>query len=150
MLEAMRRVAEATGISGFCGFDFMLDAASQEPHLLEMNMRPTQLAHLPLGAGRDLCATLVREVLGLGEMGDVKDRPTPVSHGLIATFPQHILNDPSGSRLGDAFHDVPWSAPELVRRAVAPGALPTMITSDPRWGVTVLLRENTAASPSVF
>ena len=147
MLEAMRRVAEATGISGFCGFDFMLDANTGEPHLLELNMRPTQLAHLPLGDSRDLCATLLRDLLGLQ---DVKDRPTPAGGGLIATFPQHIQNDPSGSRLGDAFHDVPWSAPQLVRRAVAPGALPTVITSDPRWCVTVQPREVATASPSAF
>ena len=146
MLEAMRRVAAATGISGFCGFDFMLDANTGEPYLLEMNMRPTQLAHLPLGPGRDLCATLVRELLGAGEKVDLQDRPTPVSHGLIATFPQHILSDPSGSRLGDAFHDVPWNAPQLVRRAVAPGALPTVITSDPRWCVTVHSRKDAAVS----
>ena len=148
MLEAMRRVAAATGISGFCGFDFMLDAITGEPHLLEMNMRPTQLAHLPLGAGRDLCATLVREVLGAGKAGQsgvLKDRPTPVNDGLIATFPQYILNDPSGSRLGGAFHDVPWSAPELVRKAVAPAALPSLITSDPRWCMKVHARENAAA-----
>lgn len=147
MLEGMRRVAAATGISGFCGFDFMLDVTTGELYLLEMNMRPTQLAHLPLGPGRDLCATLVREMLGLGE---VTDRPTPAGHGLIAAFPQHILNDPSGSRLGHAFHDVPWNAPRLVRKAVAPGALPTVITSDPRWCVTVHARENATASPSAF
>lgn len=147
MLQAMERVAAATGISGFCGFDFMLDAASGEPHLLEMNMRPTQLAHLSLGDGRDLCATLVRELLGLV---DVKDRPTPLNHGLIAMFPQHILQDPGGSRLGAAFHDVPWSAPQLVRRAVAPGALPPVITSDPRWCVTVHSQKIAAAAPSVL
>ncbi len=147
MLEAMRRVTGATGISGFCGFDFMLDANTGEPHLLELNMRPTQLAHLPLGDSRDLCATLLRELLGLRE---VKDRPTPASGGLIATFPQHIQNDPSGARLGDAFHDVPWGIPPLVRRAVAPGALPTAITSDPRWCVTVHPRRGAAPAPSAF
>lgn len=145
MLEAMRCVANATGISGFCGFDFMLDANTGEPHLLELNMRPTPLAHLSLGDGYDLCATLLRALLDLPE---VKDRPTPVHGGLIATFPQHIQNDPTGSRLGDAFHDVPWSAPQLVRRAVAPGALPTVITSDPRWCVTVHSREADAALPA--
>ncbi len=134
MLEAMRRIAATLGITGFCGFDFMLDAATGEPLLLEMNMRPTQLAHLPLGPGRDLCATLVREILGATEAGD---RPAAAAGELIALFPQHLLGDPSGARLGDAFHDVPWNAPELVRRAVDPGALPSVVTSDPRWCVRV-------------
>ncbi len=138
MLEAMQRVAAVVGISGFCGFDFMLEATTGEAQLLELNMRPTQLAHLPLGAGGDLCATFVRELLGCEA---VLDRPAPANGGLIATFPQHVLNDPSGSRLGDAFHDVPWSATRLVRKAVAPGAPPPLIASDPRWCVTMQDRE---------
>ncbi len=138
MLDGMRRVAETTGISGFCGFDFMLDGTTGEIYLLEMNMRPTQLAHLPLGPGLDLCASLLRELLG---MEDVADRPSPVKNGLIATFPQHVQSDPTGSRLGAAFLDVPWNAPQLVRRAVAPGELPSVITSDPRWCVKVHGRE---------
>ena len=137
MQEAMRRLASTLGISGFCGFDFMLDERTGEPHLLEMNMRPTQLAHLSLGPGRDLCAALMRELLGYAT---AVDRPTPVKGDLIATFPQHIQYDPTGSRLGSAFHDVPWHAPELVRRSVAPGALPTAVTSDPRWCVKVHTR----------
>ena len=147
MEDSMRRVAAAVGISGFCGFDFMLDAATGESYLLEMNMRPTQLAHLSLGPGRDLCATLVRELLGAAA---TMDRVSPVSNSLIATFPQHILNDPSGSRLAQAFHDVPWTAPQLVRRVAAPGALPSVVTSDPRWCVTVHARQTSAAANGPF
>lgn len=130
MLQCMNRVAGALGLSGFCGFDFMIDAASGEPLLLEMNMRPTQIAHLPLGVGRDLCAALVREVLGCSE---VADRPCVCDTGLIAQFPQEILRDPSGSRLSGAFHDVPWTAPALVQTAVGAAPLPALLTSDPRW-----------------
>ena len=145
MMEGMRQVSAALGISGFCGFDYMLDATTGEPYLLEMNMRPTQLAHLSLGPGRDLCAALVREFFG----DETADRRSPVTQGLIATFPQHIVNDPSGARLGEAFHDLPWDAPQLVRQAVAPGSLPTVVTSDPRWCVTVHGRE-TAMAPIAF
>ena len=130
MLSSMRRTTAALGLSGFCGFDFMLEAATGVPLLLEMNMRPTQLAHLPLGAGRDLCAALVRNVLGESSIGD---RPNAAETGLVALFPQELLRDPSGARLGGAFHDVPWAAPRLVRKAMAPAELPTSLTSDPRW-----------------
>ena len=130
MLESMRRTVDALGITGFCGFDFMVDAQSGEPLLLEMNTRPTQLAHLPLGAGRDLCAALVRQVLGCEASAD---RPSASEGGLVALFPQEILRDPAGSRLNEAFHDVPWSAPGLMQLAVGRRTVPTLLTKDPRW-----------------
>lgn len=130
LLQSMHRLAGALGLSGFCGFDFMVEAETAEPMLLEMNMRPTQIAHLPLGPGRDLCAALARHVLAGSE---VADRASATETGLIAQFPQEILRDPAGSRLGGAFHDVPWTAPELVEMALAPAALPAFLSSDPRW-----------------
>ena len=131
MLESMRRTVAALGISGFCGFDFILHEQTGEPLLLEMNTRPTQLAHLPLGAGRDLCAALVRDVLGCH---DLADRPNAASAGLVALFPQEMKRDSSGASLGEAFHDLPWAAPRLMQLALAPAALPAIITDDPRWG----------------
>ncbi len=130
MLESIRRIAAATGISGFCGFDFMVSAETGEPLLLEMNMRPTQLAHLSLGAGRDLCAALLRALL---QCEEAADRPNAAESGLVALFPQEILRDPQGLQLAQTFHDVPWAAPHLMRFAVAPATLPTLLTTDPRW-----------------
>lgn len=130
MLESMRRTVAALGISGFCGFDFIIDAHTGKPLLLEMNTRPTQLAHLPLGAGRDLCAALVREVLGCKE---VADRQNAATASLVALFPQAIQRDPSGLGLAETFHDVPWAAPRLMQLAVAPGELPAILSTDPRW-----------------
>ncbi len=130
MVESMRRIAAATGISGFCGFDFMMSPENGEPLLLEMNMRPTQLAHLSLGADRDLCAALLRALL---ECQKAADRPNAAESGLVALFPQEILRDPEGLQLAEAFHDVPWAAPRLMRFAVAPAELPALLTTDPRW-----------------
>ena len=130
MEEAMGRAVGSLGISGFCGFDFMLEAETGKPLLLEMNMRPTQIAHLPLGAGRDLCAAFVRDVLGADA---ASDRPNVAETGLVALFPQEVLRDGSGVRLRGAFHDVPWAAPKLMQLAVAPQPLPALLTEDARW-----------------
>jgi hypothetical protein len=144
--DSMRRVIKVLGITGFCGFDFMLDAKTDQRQLLEMNMRPTQLAHLPLGPGMDLCAALVRDVLGAT---DLIDRTAATDSSLIAMFPQEILRDPEGLRLGESFHDVPWSAPLLMEHAVHPQELPWLLTADPRWRGESVMTES-ASSTATF
>jgi hypothetical protein len=128
MERAMRLVAGRLGVSGFCGFDFIVDPGTGTPLLIEMNPRPTQLTHLPLGPGRDLAASYVREILGLSE---VRDRQSATALELIAVFPQELQRDPAGASLTDAFHDVPWDSPELMRQVL--GRVPQLLTADARW-----------------
>ncbi|MGI4828453.1 MAG: ATP-grasp domain-containing protein [Janthinobacterium lividum] len=130
MIDSMQRTVKALGISGFCGFDFMLDAETGKPLLLEMNTRPTQLAHLPLGTGRDLCAALVREVLGRTE---ITDRANAATASLVALFPQAIQRNSPHARSAETFHDVPWAAPRLMQLAVIPSKLPATLLADPKW-----------------
>jgi len=125
MEAAMRAVLRRMGATGFCGFDFMLNDAG-EPLLIEMNSRPTQLAHLPLGPGRDLVAAYVRSVLGR----ETPDR-TAADGTLIALYPQELVRDAQSPLLAGAYHDVPWESPALVRYALDP--LPEVITNDARW-----------------
>lgn len=125
---AMRRVAGRLRISGFCGFDFVVDQGSGRPLLIEMNPRPTQLAHLPLGPGRDLLAAYVREILGRPE---VQDRPAVTTKDMIAVFPQELLRDSESELIREAYHDVPWDAPKLIRRVLNP--VPRVLTEDARW-----------------
>ena len=128
MERAMRRVSARLGVSGFCGFDFIVEPESGTPLLIEMNPRPTQLVHLPLGVGRDLAAAYVREILGRRE---VKDRASVTEKELIAVFPQELQRDPGGREAEGAFHDVPWESPRLIRRALK--AVPARLTEDARW-----------------
>jgi hypothetical protein len=123
MERAMHAVAAKTGVTGFCGFDFMVDGPSGTALLIEMNPRPTQLVHLPLGPGRDLIAAYVREVLHR----PAEDRAR-LAGEIIALFPLALERGPIRA---DAFHDVPWNAPELVKRVLKP--VPDEISSDPRW-----------------
>jgi len=126
MSDAIRRVVGRLGMSGFCGFDFMV-GENGVPLLIEMNPRPTQLAHLALGAGRDLVAAYVRGVVGLS----VGDRAAVTDREMIALFPQELERDGSGEMLGVAFHDVPWECPGLVRRAMK--VVPEVVAGDERW-----------------
>jgi hypothetical protein len=126
MVAAMRGVLRSMGATGFCGFDFMLNDDGV-PLLIEMNSRPTQLAHLALGPGKDLVAAYARSVLG----NNVNDRPAASEGDLIALYPQELVRDPRSSAISDAYHDVPWECPALVRFALDP--LPAAITEDRRW-----------------
>ena len=126
MEQAMRRVAERLGMSGLCGFDFMLSDHG-EPLLIELNPRPTQLSHLALGPQRDLVTAYVRHVLGY----EVADRPAATDCDLIALFPQELQRDPQSEFIAQAYHDVPWELPSLMKYSLKP--LPPQFTQDPRW-----------------
>ncbi len=51
-------LASALGLSGFFGLDFMLDAKTGEPFLIEMNPRSTQLGHIAVAEQTDLAGLL--------------------------------------------------------------------------------------------
>jgi hypothetical protein len=53
-----RSICRQYELSGIYGLDFILDANSAEPYLIEINSRATQTGHFPLGPRRDLAAAL--------------------------------------------------------------------------------------------
>lgn len=111
MLETVTKVIELTKVSGFIGFDFILEANTGRPLLIEINPRPTQINHLALGAGRDLAAALI--AVASGEPSP--HRPPVTERDTIALFPHEWHRDPESSFLRTAYHDVPWEEPELIR-----------------------------------
>jgi hypothetical protein len=111
---AVGKVVGLVGLSGLAGFDFVIDEDTGHPYLIEMNPRATQICHLPLGAGRDLPASL-RAALS-GER--LREAPRVTDRDLIAFFPQEWLRDPASPFLKTAYHDVPWDQPDLVRVCV--------------------------------
>jgi glutathione synthase/RimK-type ligase-like ATP-grasp enzyme len=119
MSDAAARMVRHLGLSGFVGFDFMLEAATGRAYLIEMNGRPTQICHLALDARSDMIGALAARppsVIVRRTIPNI-DRPT------VALFPQECWRDPNSLYLRSAFHDVPWQAPEFVAaygRAVAP------------------------------
>jgi hypothetical protein len=111
MKAAARAIVRHLGLSGMCGFDFMLDA-SGAAHLIEINPRATQINHLRLGAGRDLPTALRLAFEGLPQ-----PVPAPVAEVDVALFPQEWSRDRSSRYLvAMVYDDVPYEEPELMRR----------------------------------
>ena len=112
--EEMRRAAEklvaAWGVTGFIGFDFIVDSRG-DAWLIECNPRPTPISHLGARLGEDICAALYCRLAG--------QPPPPVKPGaelVVAHFPQELLRDPASPYLTNSFHDVPVDDPGLMRR----------------------------------
>ncbi|HXC42538.1 MAG TPA: ATP-grasp domain-containing protein [Candidatus Dormibacteraeota bacterium] len=110
MATAAETVVRRLGLSGFYGFDFMLEAETQHAYLIEINPRVTQVGHLTLGPGRDLPAAL-RATLASKE---IQPAPKVTEKDTIALFPQEWIRDSQSPFLQSAYHDVPWEKPELV------------------------------------
>ncbi len=111
MTHAGERLVRRLGLSGLCGFDFMIEDGTGLAYLIEMNQRATPLSHLPLGPGRDPVAALVSRLEGA---------PPPVTppitdNPVIAFFPGAWNAEPDGDFLLTSYHDVPWEDPDLVR-----------------------------------
>ncbi len=114
MLNSAEKILGRLKFSGLCGFDFMIDIATDDPFLIEMNARATQTCPLPLGGGRDLVASLCSMVTGhLQYSASIELRGDT-----IALFPLAWQGDTSSEIFQSAYHDIPWEEPELVRRGM--------------------------------
>jgi hypothetical protein len=111
MTEAGAKLVRRLGLSGFCGFDFLLEAGTYAAHLIEMNARTTPISHLPLAEGRNLVTALATRLDGITAIS-----PTPpIMQDIIAFFPQAWLLEPNSDLLHSGYHDIPWGEQALVR-----------------------------------
>jgi ATP-grasp domain len=107
-------IVRRLGVSGFFGFDFIIEPVSGRPHLIEINPRATQINHLALGAGRDLTAALRARFCD----EPVREAPPVTDQDTIALFPQEWRRDPRSPFLATAYHDIPHDAPDLIRAEI--------------------------------
>jgi len=114
MISAAERLAAHLGLSGFVGFDFVIEASTGVPYLIEMNPRVTPLCHLQLGPGRDLVSALASQLSGR----PLTPAPLLIHNNQIAYFPQAWHRDPGEQLLAATFPDVPWEEPVLVRELI--------------------------------
>lgn len=114
MISAAEKMVRRLKLSGLYGFDFMIEARTGNPYLIEINPRTTQVAHLTFGPGSDLPAALYAAASGcrIQESPVITDNPT------IALFPQEWTRNPASAFLQTGYHDIPWSEPELIRACV--------------------------------
>ena len=111
MTASAAAMVKRLGLSGFLGFDFVLDESSGHALMIEMNPRATPICSLPIGdaAGTDFAGALFSLVTGLPA-----SPVPPVPSDTIAVFPGEWYRDPSSHFLRDFWHDVPWDDPELL------------------------------------
>jgi ATP-grasp domain len=105
------------GLSGFAGFDFILDSENR-PWLLELNARVTPTCHLNLADGTDLASAL-----GFRLSGIRTTRASPAElERTIVLFPQGMVPSRHSLNLSSiylsSYHDVPWDEPDLVRASI--------------------------------
>jgi hypothetical protein len=111
---AIEKVVRRMNLSGMCGFDFMIEASTGNPYLIEINPRSTQVGHLTLGQGRDLPAALYGAVSGQ----PIRAAQTVTENDTIALFPHEWARDQHSEFLRTGYHDVPWDAPALVQACI--------------------------------
>ncbi len=102
------------------------------PLMIEHNPRPIVMSHLGDRVGSDLIGALLDCLAGSGALPRATDCRTsahasadrlPGCHGNsstvldIAFFPDEWHRDPASPLLSEAFHDVPWDDPGIVRQA---------------------------------
>jgi ATP-grasp domain len=113
--EVAARIAGRLGLSGFIGFDFILQDSGRAV-LIEMNSRPTPICHLALSEATDLVGAFAAKVTGRPR----RSLHETLAYEVIALFPQELWRDPDSSYLGASYHDVPWEEPEFVSAYVLP------------------------------
>ena len=108
---AAERLASRLRLTGFYGLDFMIDAASGAPYLIEMNPRCTQLGHLQFGTAPSLAGAFAANLQG--ELPHAIGEPLPL--GSVALFPQALNAAGADSRSASgSYLDVPWDEPALL------------------------------------
>jgi len=135
MSAAAEKMVRRLELSGLHGFDYMLEAQTGNPYLIEINPRATQVGHLTLGPGRDLPAALYAAVTG----NVIQTAPKVTENDTIALFPQEWIRNPASAFLRSGYHDVPWEEPELVRDCIRRRGNKTAQYLQQRW-IEALLR----------
>jgi thioesterase domain-containing protein/glutathione synthase/RimK-type ligase-like ATP-grasp enzyme len=115
MLAAARAIVKRFRMSGLVGLDFILEQGTGRAHLIEVNPRATPTSHLISAEGIDLLASLRA---ALGYAGPLR-QTAPYPDSCVALFPQEMERDPASVLLNEAYHDVPWHAPDLVELVLA-------------------------------
>jgi hypothetical protein len=110
MAQAASLLAGQLKLTGFFGLDFMIEAATGVPYLIEMNPRCTQLGHLEFPDQASLAGIFTAKWRGMPTPRADK----PILLDTIALFPQALKTLAPGScRLDGAYLDLPGEEPAL-------------------------------------
>jgi hypothetical protein len=112
MAQTVRGMAARLGLSGFHGFDFMLEKETGQAALIEINSRCAPPCHINAGPGQDLVDAFYRRWAGTPPRETGPIHPGPI----IAYFPQAWVADPADPILETGAYDIPREDPQLIAR----------------------------------
>jgi hypothetical protein len=141
--QAGALLAARLHLTGFCGLDFMIQADTEIPYLIEMNPRCTQLGHIEFSGQGSLARAYASDL----RRERNPSTSQPIRLGPIALFPQAFRNSTAQNlHLVSSYHDIPWEEPKLVHEL--------MLDSWParQWAARVyhFFRPITRSAPVVF
>jgi len=113
--RTVERLVARLGLSGFCGFDFILGLDGRA-YLLELNPRATPACWVGAGLENDLCGALFAAQSGKPQPNDL--RAAPPSARRVALFPLEWMRCPTSPHLYSSHHRVPWHDPQLVAHLI--------------------------------
>jgi predicted ATP-grasp superfamily ATP-dependent carboligase len=114
-----RRLVRGFGMSGLFAIECIVDDATGEPYVIEINRRVIPNTHQGARVGVDLCAALHAALRG--ERSPSRADLDPGEEHVLVHFPQEWLRDPESRWLRQHPVDVPWDDPELLQALVALG-----------------------------
>jgi len=111
MSTAVKKIVRRLGLSGFAGFDFVIEDRTGKAYLIEMNPRATQTCHLQLGMRRNLsgalCAAAFESPMAKGASVTARHTIVLWPHVRENLLPAHLVER--------AYFDAPSHDPEVVR-----------------------------------
>jgi ATP-grasp domain len=113
--RAAEMIVAKLKLSGFVGFDFILDRANKA-WLIEMNPRATPICHLRLARGH-LAAALFTQIAGTEPVDD----PPLIKEGTVALFPGEMLRSNDSGYTSRCYHDLPPNQPAFVEACLGWG-----------------------------
>ena len=109
MTAAANVLVEELKLSGFVGFDFILDS-SNRAYLIEMNPRVTPIAYLGGAYGVDLSSALFSRITNT----EWTPQPSKGSTHPVPLFPQELQRSACSNAILSGYEDIPWEDPKLV------------------------------------
>lgn len=120
MAMAAQAIAQRLAVSGFWGFDFILEKGSQKAFLLEVNPRATPACGLKARGVSELVGSLCRQLGFIGKERSGTPSDLVDAMGAVAVhFPGEWLRDRRSAWLAEPQHNVPWAEPEFLRACLS-------------------------------
>jgi len=111
------RLATGLGMNGFFAVEYIMDHATGESYLLEINRRVTSGITMGAMIGVDLCAAMNAALTG--NPSSIRTDVEPLEEHFIAHFPEEWLRDPQSRYLREYRIDAPWDDLGLLQATLA-------------------------------